>query len=237
MADTRDSDHIFWVEPRKRAILPLDKFHISRSLIRTLKRGHYILTHDLVFEAVVRNCAAPAEGRRESWINQTILDGYLQLHKDGHAHSIETWSTGGELVGGLYGVRIGAAFFGESMFSRSTDASKVALAHLAARLQTGNFQLLDTQFLTPYLESFGGTEIHRGEYLELLKSAVHSKANWNSLAQFHELKQNDDDYSASWEAPPDARLDVAPVVTFAPEFLADRGPSGDLIVQLLSQTS
>jgi leucyl/phenylalanyl-tRNA--protein transferase len=167
MSDSRDARDVYWVEPRRRAILPLDRFHISRSLRKTLKSGPFDVTLDRVFAEVVRRCAA----REDTWINAEIERSYNRLHSAGHAHSIETWQDG-ELVGGLYGVRLGAAFFGESMFSERPDASKVALAWLVARLIVGGFRLLDCQFMTPHLNSLGAIEIDQKAYLALLDSAL-----------------------------------------------------------------
>ncbi|WP_448581415.1 leucyl/phenylalanyl-tRNA--protein transferase [Thermaurantiacus sp.] len=181
MADTRDSPDVFWVEPRRRGLIPLDRFHLSRSLARTLKRETFHHSADVAFERVIMACAEPAEGREQSWINHSIEDAYIRLHHEGHAHSIETWDADGELVGGLYGVRIGAAFFGESMFSRRTDASKAALAHLIARLRLGGFTLLDTQFWTPHLSRFGAIEVKRARYLSLLAESLARGADWTAL--------------------------------------------------------
>ncbi len=231
MADTRDAEDVFWVEPRRRGILPIDGFHLARSLARALKAGRFLHSRDLAFEAVLRHCAATRPGREESWINPTIFDAYLRLRAEGHAHSIEAWSPDGRLVGGLYGVRIGGAFFGESMFSLATDASKAALAHLVARLSAGGFRLLDTQFLTPHLARFGGIEIPRRQYLQLLSGAVAAGADWGAL----------DSGAGGGDAVPLAPLGVpfgcAPDVTVPPGRLAGAGPSGMRIVQLLSQTS
>ncbi len=167
MADDATSEDVYWVEPKKRGILPLDKFHLSHSLAKSLKSGRFTTSVDQAFEAVLDGCA----DRQETWINPIIRDAVMALHRQGHAHSIEVWDDGA-LVGGLYGIRLGRAFFGESMFSRATDASKVALAHLVARLRHGGFTLLDCQFITPHLASLGAVEISRSAYLALLSSAV-----------------------------------------------------------------
>jgi len=167
MADSRDAPDVYWVQPRRRAILPLDNFHLSRSLRKTLRSGRFEVTRDRAFAEVVRRCA----NRDETWINAEIEAAYGELHRLGHAHSVETWAEG-ELVGGLYGVRLGRAFFGESMFSERTDASKVALAWLVARLKVGGFTLLDCQFMTDHLASLGAIEISQGDYLVLLESAL-----------------------------------------------------------------
>lgn len=167
MSDSRDADDLYWVEPRRRAILPLDSFHLSRSLRKTLKSGIYEATRDQAFQRIVRLCAE----REDTWINAEIEASYVRLHEAGRAHSIEVWQDG-ELAGGLYGVRLGAAFFGESMVSLRPDASKVALAWLVARLIVGGFRLLDCQFMTPHLESLGAVEIDQKAYLVLLDSAL-----------------------------------------------------------------
>jgi leucyl/phenylalanyl-tRNA--protein transferase len=167
MSDSREAEEVFWVEPRRRAILPLDGFHLSRSLRKTLRSGEYRVTRDTGFAEVVRRCAE----RDETWINPSIEASYLALHERGHAHSVECW-VGEELVGGLYGVTLGAAFFGESMFSTRRDASKVALAWLVARLRVGGYRLLDCQFMTGHLRSLGAVEVTQQDYLMLLESAL-----------------------------------------------------------------
>ncbi len=167
MSDSRDAGDVYWVEPRRRAILPLDHFHLSRSLRKILRAGRFDIRRDTAFAQVVRHCAE----RDETWINHTIEGSYNLLHGAGHAHSIEAWEDG-ELVGGLYGVRLGRAFFGESMFSLRTDASKVALAWLVARLRVGGFTLLDCQFMTDHLRTLGAIEIDQKLYLASLASAL-----------------------------------------------------------------
>ena len=167
MADSREASELFWVEPRSRAIIPLDNFHLSKSLRRTLRSGNFLVTMDRDFPAVIEACA----DREETWINADIERAMLALHSTGHAHSIEVWADG-ELVGGLYGVKLGRAFFGESMFSRRTDASKVALAWLVARLKTGGYNLLDCQFMTAHLASLGAVNISRRAYVSLLSGAL-----------------------------------------------------------------
>src|SRR6185312_4243263 len=179
MAERRDDPELFWVSPERRGIIPLDAFHISRRLARTVRSDRFAVTTDLSFVDVMRECAAPAPGRDESWINAEILRLYTALHVSGYAHSIEA-RRDGKLVGGLYGVALGAAFFGESMFSRETDASKVALVHLVARLKAGGFQLLDTQFLTAHLARFGTLEIPRPEYMARLQKAIARPAYWSA---------------------------------------------------------
>ena len=171
MASTRDADDVFWVEPKKRGILPLDQFHLSRSLAKTVRSDRYTVTVNKAFSEVVAHCAEATARRPDTWINPEIEAAYAELHRRGYAHSVEAWQNG-ELVGGLYGVRLGAAFFGESMFSRARDASKVALAHLVARLRVGGFKLLDCQFLTEHLASLGTIEIGRDAYVALLDKAL-----------------------------------------------------------------
>jgi leucyl/phenylalanyl-tRNA---protein transferase len=174
MADSRDAQEVYWVEPQKRGILPLASFRLSRSLAKTLKSERFTSTADAAFPAVVGLCAQATPDRADTWINPQIEQAVALLHAQGQAHSIETWLDG-ELVGGLYGIRLGRAFFGESMFSRATDASKVALAHLVARLRIGGFTLLDCQFITPHLASLGAIEIDRAAYVSLLSSALLSR--------------------------------------------------------------
>ncbi|MFW2831041.1 leucyl/phenylalanyl-tRNA--protein transferase [Sphingomonas sp. ID0503] len=171
MADSRDAPDIYWVEPKLRGVLPLHGFHLSRSLAKVIRSDRFTVTADRDFAGVVRACAERREDRPETWISHPIEDAYLQLHAQGHAHSVEVWQEGA-LVGGLYGVTLGAAFFGESMFSRVTDASKVALAWLVARLIVGGYRLLDCQFITDHLASLGAIEIDRATYVGLLDSAL-----------------------------------------------------------------
>lgn len=182
MADARDDPETFWVEPKTRAILPLDGFRMSRSLRKTIRSGRFEVTADTAFADVIAICAESASDRRETWINAEIEEAFCLLHDRGHAHSVECWSVDGKgtktLVGGLYGLVIGGAFCGESMFSRARDASKVALAWLVARLIVGRFVLLDCQFMTDHLASLGAIEISQEEYLEQLHAALdyHSPA-------------------------------------------------------------
>jgi leucyl/phenylalanyl-tRNA---protein transferase len=174
MAEGREDPALHWVDPRQRGVLPLDGFHVSRSLARRLRSGGLSVTADQAFAAVVTACAA----REEMWISQRIQSLYERLHAMGRAHSVEVWQDG-QLVGGVYGVVLGAAFFGESMFSRVTDASKVALYHAVQRLQAGGFTLFDTQFLTPHLASLGGVEIPRAAYHRMLAEAVERQARFD----------------------------------------------------------
>ncbi|RYH02718.1 leucyl/phenylalanyl-tRNA--protein transferase [Salipiger sp. IMCC34102] len=171
MAEDRNATEVFWVRPRFRGILPLNGFHVSRSLAKTVRRGGFTATADMAFEAVVEGCA----DREETWINGPIFDVYRKLHAEGHAHSVEIWAEK-TLVGGVYGVAIGAAFFGESMFSTRTDASKVALLCAVDRLRRAGFTLFDTQFLTAHLASLGGIEIPRARYEVLLAEALTNQA-------------------------------------------------------------
>jgi leucyl/phenylalanyl-tRNA--protein transferase len=167
MAESREDPDIFWVDPRRRGIMPLTAFHISRSLARRLRRGGFEIAVDRDFANTVRGCA----DRPETWINATIFDLYCALHDSGFAHSLEVWRDD-QLVGGVYGVTLGGVFFGESMFSRETDASKIALAYLVDRLRQAGFSLFDTQFTTPHLRSLGGHDIPRATYHRLLAAAL-----------------------------------------------------------------
>jgi leucyl/phenylalanyl-tRNA--protein transferase len=177
MAERRGDPTLYWVSPEKRGVLPLGNFHVPHRLSRTVKSGAFTVTADRAFSDVMLACAAPGPGRTETWINDEILRLYIALHAGGHAHSIECWRDGA-LAGGLYGVRLGAAFFGESMFSRRRDASKVALVHLVEGLKRGGFTLLDTQFITAHLAQFGAVEIPREQYLMKLADALNREALW-----------------------------------------------------------
>jgi leucyl/phenylalanyl-tRNA--protein transferase len=224
MADSRTAAQLFWVEPRNRAIIPLDAFHVSRSLRRTIRSDRFSVTCDKDFAAVIAACAE----REETWINDELEHAMLALHGAGHAHSIEVWKDGA-LVGGLYGVKLGRAFFGESMFSRATDASKVALAWLVARLKVGNFTLLDCQFMTDHLASLGAISIARDTYVALLAVALGGAAAGSGGGGAAGVSP------AAPEAPPDFRaLDRLLEVTGAAG--AD-GPAGYIISQLLGVTS
>jgi leucyl/phenylalanyl-tRNA--protein transferase len=176
MAEDADDPDIFWVDPERRGILPLEAFHVPKRLRRTIRQGRFEIRVDSAFEAVMRGCADPGPDRPTTWINDRILALYGALFRMGHAHSVEAWR-GGELAGGLYGVRLGAAFFGESMFSRAPDASKVALVHLVARLKLGGFNLCDTQFVTRHLAQFGAIEIPRAAYRRRLAAALRTEAS------------------------------------------------------------
>ena len=219
MADSREADELFWVEPRQRAIMPLDGFHLSRSLRRTIRIGRFEVTRDRDFAGVIAGCA----DREETWINAEIEHAMLALHGSGHAHSIEV-RKGGALVGGVYGVKLGRAFFGESMFSRVTDASKVALAWLVARLKCGNFTLLDCQFMTAHLASLGAVSVSREVYVALLSAALGG-----------ETSAFGEGTARAGDAPPDfLALDRLLEVTGAADAA---GPAGYVISQLLGQTS
>jgi len=177
MAERRDDPTLFWIDPEKRGILPLRGFHVSRRLRKTVRNGPYELRCNTAFSDVVRACASPGPGRGDTWINTEIESLYSDLHELGRAHCVETWLDG-ELVGGLYGVSLGGAFFGESMFSRARDASKVALVHLVARLIKADYMLLDTQFVTNHLTQFGVVELPRAGYRQLLSDALDASATF-----------------------------------------------------------
>jgi leucyl/phenylalanyl-tRNA--protein transferase len=218
MADSRRAQELFWVEPRNRAIIPLDRFHVSRSLRRTLRRGIFEVSCDRAFDRVIAACA----DREETWINAELEHAMHALHGSGHAHSIEVWAEG-ELAGGLYGVKLGRAFFGESMFSRKTNASKVALAWLVARLKAGNFTLLDCQFMTDHLASLGAVSVPRETYVALLSAALGRGSAVTGGAVPAE------------GAPPDfGALDRLLEMTGA---AGAGGPAGYVISQLLGHTS
>lgn len=177
MAETREDERLYWLDPEMRGVLPLEGFHLPRRLLRTVLSGRFEVSVDRDFPATIAACAAPAPGREDTWINPEIERLFIALHRLGFAHSVECRQEGA-LVGGLYGVEMGGAFFGESMFSRARDASKVALAHLVARLRLGGFRLLDTQFVTAHLSQFGVVEIPRPAYKDLLSVAVETPAQW-----------------------------------------------------------
>ena len=179
MAESADDPELFWVDPHRRGILPLDAFHVARRLRRVVRRRIFEIRCDSAFEEVIRACAEASEKRPNTWINDEIVRLYAALFARGAAHTVECWREG-NLAGGLYGVSLGAAFFGESMFSRENDASKVALVHLVARLRVSGFRLLDTQFLTPHLAQFGGIAISRARYHRLLAEALSYRAVFSS---------------------------------------------------------
>jgi leucyl/phenylalanyl-tRNA---protein transferase len=197
MAEGRSGDRLFWLDPIKRGVLPLDRFHLSRRLLRTVLGDAFTVTADRNFAGTIAGCATPVPDRADTWINPQIERLFTELFRMGHAHSVETWEEG-TLVGGLYGVTLGGAFFGESMFSFARDASKVALVHLVARLRLGGFRLLDTQFVTAHLAQFGAAEIPREIYKQQLAGAVDHPAVWLAdpgrdvlMAEFHRLAGRD----------------------------------------------
>jgi leucyl/phenylalanyl-tRNA--protein transferase len=218
MADDRAADRVFWVEPKKRGVLPLNGFHLSRSLAKTLKADRFQVTVNAAFDRVISACAEETPGRPGTWINAQIESACRELHTRGHAHSIETWHDG-KLVGGLYGITLAGAFFGESMFSRMRDASKIALAHLVARLRVGGFTLLDCQFITDHLASLGAIEIPRDDYVALLDGALSTGSGAAPSPDFRAL-----DRFATPDSPEDTVSVSAPI-------------SGKRIVQALAQTS
>jgi leucyl/phenylalanyl-tRNA---protein transferase len=180
MADNADDPSFYWTEPDYRGIIPLQRLHVSRRLARTIRSDRFAIHIDRDFDAVIDQCAAPQTGRAGTWISQRLRLLYRRLHERGHCHSVEVYE-GKLLVGGLYGVRLGRAFFGESMFHRVRDASKVALVHLVARLRAGGFALLDTQFVTDHLKSFGAVEVSRRQYHRLLENALIGEGNFAAL--------------------------------------------------------
>jgi leucyl/phenylalanyl-tRNA--protein transferase len=226
MSDSRDARDVFWVEPRRRAILPLDGFRLSRSLRKTLRSGEYRVTCDTAFAEVVRRCSE----REETWINASIEESYAALHERGHAHSVECWNEG-ELAGGLYGVTLGAAFFGESMFSARRDASKVALAWLVARLKVGGYRLLDCQFMTDHLRSLGAVEVTQEAYLALLETALSSGTPDGSGSRGAEEPFDAGRRAGAEFGALDRLLAADPART------VDSPASGCVIAQLLDQTS
>src|SRR6202008_2424015 len=180
MAESADDPTLFWVEPELRGVIPLDGFRIASRLARTVRSDVFTVTANTAFKAVIAGCAAPQEGRNDTWINKRIRDLYFGLHQLGHCHSVEVWQDG-DLVGGLYGVSLGRAFFGESMFHRARDASKVALVHLVARLKAGHSRMLDTQFVTEHLRTFGAVEVTRPAYHKLLDAALVGEGDFGAL--------------------------------------------------------
>jgi leucyl/phenylalanyl-tRNA--protein transferase len=178
MAESAEDPTLFWVDPEKRGVFPLDRLVVSRSLAKVVRSDRFIVRVDHDFDGVIGGCASAAAGRPSTWINARIRKLYGELFDMGFVHTVEAWSRDGELVGGLYGVAIGSAFFGESMFHRAPDASKVALVHLVARLRAGGFELLDTQFVTPHLATLGAVEIGRDAYLAALDAAIGKAANF-----------------------------------------------------------
>jgi leucyl/phenylalanyl-tRNA--protein transferase len=180
MAENADDPEIFWVRPETRGIIPLDGFHVPRSLARTIRQKHFRIVCDSDFEGVIEGCAETGENRPSTWINSSIREAYAGLFERGNCHTVEAWQ-GDQLVGGLYGVSLGRAFFGESMFSRVRDASKVCLVHLVERLRQTGFVLLDTQFTTDHLKRFGAVDVPRRKYEALLEAAIEGKADFNAV--------------------------------------------------------
>jgi leucyl/phenylalanyl-tRNA--protein transferase len=181
MAESAEDNALYWIEPEERGVFPLDGLVISRSLRKRVRRSIFEIRVDTAFSRVIDACAAKTAGRKTTWINNRIRSLYIQLHKLGCCHSIEAWRDD-KLAGGLYGVRIGAAFFGESMFSRETDASKVALVHLVARLNFGAFQLLDAQFVNPHLQTLGVIAVNKVDYHRMLEAAIDADAAFSAFA-------------------------------------------------------
>ncbi|CAN5245688.1 leucyl/phenylalanyl-tRNA--protein transferase [soil metagenome] len=222
MADSRDAGSVYWVEPRQRAILPLDAFHLSHSLRKTISSDRYRVTADTAFAEMIGLCAQSVPNRPDTWINGQIERVFCELHAMGFAHSIEVWDEQ-KLVGGLYGLALGRAFFGESMVSRARDASKVAIAWLVARLRYGGFALLDCQFMTEHLASLGAVEVSRAAYLALLSSALEGSVGVAGTLS----PSGAADFFALDRASPVS----LPIAT-------DSGPpTGKVIAQLLGQTS
>ena len=224
MAERRDDPALYWVSPERRGIIPLDRFHVPKRLARTVKGDRFIVTSDLAFVDVMRGCAEATAGREESWINGEIIRLYTALHAAGYAHSVECWREG-KLVGGLYGVHLGGAFFGESMFARERDASKTALVHLVARLIKGGFVLLDTQFITAHLAQFGTIEIPKADYLARLKKALAKLAYWpepsgSAVRPSLSVTSGEDTLAGAWD-----------------ERCATVSWPGALVLQLITQTS
>ena len=230
MAERRDDPELFWVSPEKRGIIPLDNFHVPKRLARTVRSDRFTVTADAAFGEVMRACASPAAGRKESWINDEILRLYAGLHRMGQAHSIECWRDGA-LVGGLYGVRLGAAFFGESMFTLERDASKVALVYLVARLIRGGFSLLDTQFLTAHLARFGTIEISRVEYQHRLRLATAKQASF-----YWPASSGSAGIASSTPALGDTAL-TGPLAGMTLATTPGAAVPGALVLQLITQTS
>ncbi len=195
MADRAEDPDLFWVEPELRGVIPLDGFHIGKRLARTVRSDRFEIRIDSDFEAVISGCATPKAGRENTWINPQIRSLYHQLFDQGFVHTVESWQEG-RLVGGLYGVSLGAAFFGESMFSFATDASKVALVHLVARLRAGGYRLLDTQFQTEHLAKFGTIEVPKRSYKVMLGRAIACEADFTALPALASGQE-----AMSWIAP------------------------------------
>lgn len=235
MSDARDDPDTFWIEPEFRAIMPLDGFRLSKSLTKTIRQDRFVVTADRAFGRVIATCAESQDDRRDTWINPDIEEAFCLLHAVGRAHSIECW-LGERLVGGLYGLSLGRAFFGESMFSRETDASKVALAWLVARLRLGGFVLLDCQFITDHLASLGAIEITQAAYLQLLEAALTKSVQASSgLASAGVMSIG---AGGDWGSL-DGALAAGAAAGAASDAFSSTGASspGKLILQLLTHTS
>jgi leucyl/phenylalanyl-tRNA--protein transferase len=230
MAQRREGTEIYFVSPDERGVLPLDRFHVSRRLARTVRNDVFSVRIDTDFGGVIRACAAPGPGRQESWINEEIVALYAELYLRGFAHTVECWRDG-RLVGGLYGVQLGAAFFGESMFSRERDASKVALVHLVARLKCGGFSLLDAQFLTSHLAQFGAVPIPRNDYLGLLEAALTKSADFLCASAY--CPEPSGNSGAASLAPASGEV----VLTGAVDATTGATWPGSFVLQLITQTS
>ncbi|MES2781698.1 MAG: leucyl/phenylalanyl-tRNA--protein transferase [Pseudomonadota bacterium] len=241
MSDARDDPDTFWIEPEFRAIMPLDGFRLSKSLAKTIRQDRFVVTADTAFAQVIATCAESQADRRDTWINPDIEDAFCRLHAQGRAHSIECWLDG-RLVGGLYGLALGRAFFGESMFSRQTDASKVALAWLVARLRLGGFELLDCQFMTDHLASLGAVEMTQGAYLKLLEAAltkaVQASSGLASVGAAGAAGAAGAGSGGDWGALDGALAAGALVGATSGDFSSTGASSpGKLILQALTQTS
>jgi leucyl/phenylalanyl-tRNA--protein transferase len=236
MAESAEDNALYWIEPERRGILPLDSLHVPKRLARTIRSGGFEVKVDRNFEAVIDGCAAPRSGRRSTWINGRIRSLYRELFALGHCHTVEVWQDG-SLIGGLYGVHLGRAFFGESMFSRARDASKIALVYLVARLIYGGFTLLDTQFITGHLARFGAIEVSRDEFQRLLESALgggglaHGRASGSGGGGGAAASPG---ASAGGGASAGASVAAPGAAAFS---LLPEGAGGAFVLQLVSQTS
>ncbi len=231
MADDRAAQSVFWVQPERRAVLPLDGFHLSRSLRKLLRAERFHVTTDTAFDQVIALCAESAEDRPTTWINEDIEDAFLRLHRLGMAHSVEVWERGESeprLVGGLYGLAMGRAFFGESMFSRADNASKVAMAWLVGRMRAGHYRLLDCQFMTSHLASLGAVEVSAEAYSVLLDAALAPAPGEGAPADWAVLDSL---------ALPAATLPPPPRPVLASTRTVSAPVSGQLIAQLITETS
>ncbi|HEV7232929.1 MAG TPA: leucyl/phenylalanyl-tRNA--protein transferase [Sphingorhabdus sp.] len=232
MSDARDDPDTFWIEPEQRAILPLEGFRLSKSLAKVIRQDRFEVTADRAFAQVIAACAEAKDERRDTWINPDIEDAFCELHRLGQAHSVECWAEG-ELVGGLYGMAMGRAFFGESMFSRATDASKVALAWLVARMRVGGFELLDCQFMTDHLASLGAIEISQEDYLVRLEAALGRDYQASVVSSPSPSSSAGAAGAGVWGA-----VDGALAAGASPEFSSTASSSpGKLILQALTQIS